>query len=368
MWNAVVVLWAWGAGMGGGLVGAGPADAGRVPAAVSSPGATTGGARDSASSLPDLAGVRFRGLLQAWYLDGDAVSPRSFRLRRSMLKLSGDLSESATWTLSVDPAKSLKLRNSYGMVGESRTVSETRPNQASLMLQDAYLRFRRDGLRVDVGQFRLPVGLEGSLLSSSKLETVERALLSSAGKLTQVRDVGAAARIDLPLELDLAIGVFNGLGEEQNGTDRDDAKALAGRVGFRTPLTGLSVGVSGAWGGERGEAEARRRAGADAAFARGPLNVRGEVFRATDAGIRRLGYYGLAAYRVGRWEGVVRYDVWDPDRGGSGDGTELRDALIGGSYFFAGSPVALRLNYIRRDADPGGGATDLLLMELQASW
>ncbi len=335
---------------------------------VTSPGDPGTLATDSAATRADLIGLKFSGLLQAWYLDGDAVSPRSFRLRRAMLKVSGDLSGSAAWTLSVDPAKALKLSNSYATVGASQTVSETRPNQASLLLQDAYLSFRRPGLRVDVGQFRLPVGLEGSVLSSSKLETVERALLASTGKLTQVRDVGAAARVDLPLETDLTVGVFNGLGEGQNGTDSDDAKAVAGRLGFRTPLTGLSVGVSGAWGGERGETEARRRLGADVALAHGPVKVRGEVIRATDGAVRRLGYYGLTAYRVGRWEAVLRYDAWDPDRDGTGEVKEIRDALIGGSYFFAESPVALKLNYVRRDLGPSGAVTNLLLMEMQASW
>lgn len=142
-------------------------------------------------------------------------------------------------------------------------------------------------------------------------------------------------------------------------------RSAPGRLGFRTPLTGLSVGWSGAWGGERGEAEARRRLGADLALAHSPLKVRGEVIRATDGPIRRLGYYGLAGYRVGRGEGVLRYDAWDPDREATGDVTDIRDALIGGSYFFAGSPVALKLNYVRRDLGPGGAVTNLLLMKFR---
>lgn len=311
--------------------------------------------------------IRFSGLFQAWYLDGDGVSPRSFRLRRAMIKATGHLSESAHWTLSVDPAKALKMRNSYAVVGNTRTVSETSPNQASLMLQDAYLSLQMDRVRVDVGQFRIPLGYEGSVMSSSRLQTIERSLFASAGKMTQVRDMGAAARVDLPAGVGVTVGVFNGLGEDQNKTDTDAAKAVVGRFSYR-PVDWLGLGVSGAWGGERGSAVARRRLGAEVVLEKGPVTARGELFRAMDGPVQRMGYYGLAAYRVGRWEGVVRYDAWRPDLDAPArSGLGIEDYLLGGSYYFMASPMVLKVNYVRRELD-GPGGTNLLLMGLQAAW
>lgn len=360
IWCAVLLLFIPGGAAGAGL----PANGGPVPNAP-----TAGSSVDTAGeAAPRLADVRFGGLLQAWYLDGSSHSPSSFRLRRGMLKFSGSLSASSSWTLSVDPAKALKLRNSYAVVGQTQAVSDTRPNQASLMLQDAYLSVRGGRMRVDVGQMRVPVGLEGSVLSSAKLETIERSLFAAAGKLTQVRDVGVLARLQLPARLGVALGVFNGLGEDQNATDTDNAKAMAGRLSYGTPVPGLDLGLSGAWGGERSGAAVRRRVGVDVAFVRGSFKARAEWLRASSGDVRQLGYYGLAAYRHRRWEGVVRYDVWDPEVGGvGGGGVRTQDYLVGGSYFFADSPLSFKVNYIRRRS-AGVGGTNLFLVALQAAW
>lgn len=302
--------------------------------------------------------VKFSGTVQAWYVGGGEAVTSTFRVRRAELKFAGELTPAAHWTLMVDPSKALKVSN--GAVSQSTSL-----------LQDAHATLKLGGFSLDAGQFKLPLSREGFTQSSSKIETVERALFISDGKYGLVRDLGFMLSGPLVRGVSFHLGAFNGAGEMQNTPDTNDDKVVAGRVEVQTPVRGLSLGSSGAWGGEVSESNVRHdRLGGDVAFVRGPVTVRAEVMRGRDAAVERLGYYGLAAYRVGQLELVGRYDAWDRDTASE---TAAADALerhyvAGVNYFVVGTASKLQATYAHRTFGGVAPSSGMLLVNVQMAW
>ncbi len=299
--------------------------------------------------------VRFGGLLQAWYVDGPGDQVTStFRVRRAELRFAGEVTPTARWTLMLDLAKTLK-------------VTDGRANPTTHLLQDAYVTLDAGPLEIDAGQLKLPLGHEGSVASSARLETIERTPFITEGKLGMVRDLGVLVGVPLGRGARLGVGAFNGVGEGQNGQDADDAKIGVARLELPT-IGGLRVAASGAYGGARDDAR-RDRLGADAVLAAGPATVRVEWMRALDGAVQREGWYGLAAYRVGDWQLVGRHDVFDRDRHAETGAADMRerDWTAGVTYLVSGSNVRVQANYVRRTfaTQPGEG---MLYAAVQTAW
>ena len=137
-------------------------------------------ATDAAAKAPSPVGSRLpvtlSGLLQVHYLgfpqnDG-ASQNETFRLRRGELRLTGNITPRLTGTVMIDPAKGLRLNS-----GTTPSV-----NQSSSILQEIQLSYllnqsKTSPLYGDIGQFKIPIGYEGDLVSSSALQAVERALM-----------------------------------------------------------------------------------------------------------------------------------------------------------------------------------------------
>ena len=107
--------------------------------------------------------------------DGAVVD--TFRIRRSELKLSGDISPQAKWVVMFDPIKT------------------------SAPLQDAFISLQASRyIGLDVGQQKVPLGFEGTQ-SSGRLDTVERTLFiadkARGGGWGDVRDLGVITRARL---------------------------------------------------------------------------------------------------------------------------------------------------------------------------
>jgi phosphate-selective porin OprO/OprP len=126
-------------------------------------------------------------------------------------------------------------------------------------LQDGYIDARLNPAFVlRAGKFKPPLGLE-RLQSATDLVFVERGLPTN---LVPNRDVGFQAWGDVDSGLvSYAAGVFDGVPDLVNGdADGSDAKDLVGRIFLtpfrksRSPLAGLSIGVAGSTGNERGSA------------------------------------------------------------------------------------------------------------------
>jgi hypothetical protein len=342
---------------------------------------------DSASTVRDnappsgteLAGIRAGGLLQVWYAQGDGGFQNTFRIRRAELKLSGDVSSRARWAITVDPARLLSTTTTTADVNGISFVTGTTVNQGSRILVDAYLGFALPAqLELDAGQLKVPVGLEGGIQSPAVLETVERALYTSdrarGGIYGDSRDIGVLLRGPAARDVDYAIGYFNGVGESQNDTDHNRAKAVVGRFAARLPfLPALSLGASGALSTRSSpDSVIRQRAGAEARLIAGPVLVKAEYMSGRDGDRTGAGWYAHLGYSpTTHLNLVVRQDVFDPDL--NAESTVLnareRDWVAGFTYDMPALNVRFQMNYLRKLLSPSiAPGRNLLLTNLQAAW
>lgn len=321
--------------------------------------------------------IKFNGLLQAWYVAGNGGFSDTARIRRAELKFTGEISPHFKWTVMIDPAKALSLNTTFTTIGGTTVVKDTSVNQASRILQDAFITLSYfKHVNVNVGQFKIPISLEG-LQSSATLDT-ERALFASdrarGGTFGDIRDVGLMLYGPLSKRVDYQIGVFNGSGENQNDLDKNDQKAVAGRLVVRPEfLKGLQLGGSGVWGnGQRSDRPRRDRFGAEALFVRGPVTLKGEVMTGADGAIHRRGYYGHFVYQFEpRFQGIFRVDTWDPDisKETTAASASERDYVAGFNYFIRERYFKLQFNYVRKTFANGLlPSRNVLLLNLQTWW
>jgi hypothetical protein len=227
-----------------------------------------------------------------------------------------------------------------------------------------------DNIYIDAGQFKIPVGYEGDLVSSAAVPTVERALMFAArdpfgGGFGDVRDTGVQIR-GTQGAFRYWLGVFNGLGERQNDLATSDTKALVARLAYSPQrVQGLTVGISGARGNNRnvstvgGVAQRADRSllNAFANYQRNKWTVRGEYLTGNsqrfpteadsfDSDIQS--YYALLAYQfTPKIEGVLRYDSFNFDR--DLDDAKVRDIVAGINYYIKGNNAKIQLNVVRRN-------------------
>jgi hypothetical protein len=336
-------------------------------------------AATTARAMPALGGIRAGGLLQVWYAQGDGGFQNTFRVRRAELKLTGDASRRARWTIALDAARALSTTSATTDVNGTSVVTGTAVNQNSRLLLDAFLALALPArLELDIGQFKTPIGLEGGVQSPAALETVERAMYTSdrarGGIYGDSRDVGVLLRSPPERGIDLAVGVFNGVGESQNDVDRNRQKALVGRLAARMPfLRQLALGASGALSTKsEPDSLVRQRAGADAKLIAGPLMLKGEYMTGRDGQRRGAGWYAHIGYSpTPRLNLIVRHDVFDPDlrtEASLADARE-RDWTGGFTYQVPELNVRLQMNYLRKMLPASiAPARGLLLTNLQTSW
>jgi phosphate-selective porin len=261
----------------------------------------------------------------------------------------------------VDPAKALPRR-------------DTSVNLPSV-LQDAFISvsYRRH-VNVDIGRFKLPLSLEG-LQSSASLDT-ERALFSSdrarGGAYGDVRDIGVMAYGPLSGRLDYQIGLFNGTGSGKEDWATNQ-KAIAARLVYRPMvLPGLQIGTSRVWGIGGADPRMRReRMGAELLYVNGPLTLKTEYMTGTDGTRERQGYYAHFACKLNsKWDAILRYDVWDPDRDLETTPASVteRDYIAGFNYVID-RHMKLQFNYVRKTyEDEIVYPVNLGVLRLQALW
>ena len=303
----------------------------------------------NAQTVATPAKLEMHGLVQVWATGEDTSS--TFRIRRTELKLQGTFTDKLRWQVQVDPVRTTGI------------------------LQDAMLTYLlRNNLAVDVGQFKVPLTREGTM-SSSMLETAERALFGSApNKLADLRDIGAQIRYTAPWSMDVRAGVFNSLGGNDNAADRDDRKGLMGQITAAPAfLRGIILTTSGGVSvGSSDTLPSSNRISAGGAYAGHGLTLRSEYLQGEEAGTDRVGYYGLAAYRIHpRVEFVTRYDVWNPDTDRVTSAVSLRETdYTGGITYFIDSHLAkLQVNYMRKTFENTAlSARNVVIVNAQAAW
>ncbi len=318
--------------------------------------------------------LKFNSLVQVWYATGQGLT-NTFRIRRTELYLTGAVNDKARWQVMIDPAKALLLNASSESVGGTRAITEVGVTQSSRMLQNAFVTLDYiPKLRANIGQYKIPLSLEG-LQSSGELDTVERALFASdrarGGTFGDVRDIGITVGGGLGRGVEFQGGIFNGIAETQNEVDRNENKALVGRLVAR-PYNGLHFGMAGAYSDSDGVNPQRDRWGAEFQYVNGALRLKSELMMGHDGLLSRRGYYGHIGYRIRpSFEVIARVDSWDPDTALESTPASVSefDYVTGFNVYLWKHHLKLQANYLHKTFGSSAlPSRNVLLLNTQAFW
>lgn len=313
----------------------------------------------AAQAVPDRISVGKNGgflqpgmLLQAWGIvtdDSQHDATSTFRLRRAEIHLKGEiLPNVVAYRLMVDPAK-LRLFNTSKVPVQGQmpapespgTVSVQQPNGDFSILQDFFITFMSDYADVSIGQFKVPVSLEG-LASSSKVLLPERPAVTT--RFGDRRDLGVKVEKKLGEHFFYSLGVFNGSG--QNRFDEDAEKDVALRLEVY-PIKAITIGGMGYTTIGKRDGIVRDRLEGDLRYDDGTLLAQGEFIQAWD-GVKApdgkrtegRGAYGALAYTFAKTiQPVVRVGFVDPDVRKFGDLTGYYEGGL--NYYIRGQEARL---------------------------
>jgi hypothetical protein len=211
-------------------------------------------------------------------------------------------------------------------------------------LQDAYVRWVRGGLGVQLGQFKTPFTRE-FITSLTEVETADRAFVVDS--LAPKRDIGIMADYAAGGRGALTVGVFNGDG--QNVTANADSSLLGVARATYRPVPYVTVGTNVAhYFGDS------TRYGVDLSV-ESPWGVlRGEYLgqHRDDAGDDDRGWYLLAAAPVTPWlQPMAKYERFE--RGAAG-AAPLKAWTLGANLRPWGRSTRFTVEYVSRTTgDPG---------------
>jgi phosphate-selective porin len=289
---------------------------------------------------PASSGAKISGYLQARTTYQDRVGLTS-SINRARVTIAGGIATHFTWRVQ----------------GEFRTGS-VGPNKASVRLTDAYIRYQRNELGIQAGQFKVPFTRE-YITALADLETADRSTVVDS--LSPKRDIGLMANYAFVKRVTLTVAVFNGEGE--NVTANKDSTLLgAGRL-VMTPMKDVSVGVNALrYFGDS------TRYGADVAY-EGPLvTMKSEYLRQYRDSLGKPedhGWFALAGIKPLDWLQLVgKYEEFE--RPGVSAQQKNRAWTAGANFFLAGPAIKLYLEYISRRIGDPGVRTGMLLAQLQA--
>ncbi len=291
----------------------------------------------------------FNTLLQVWFEDvAVARGPGAFRFRRSEFKVSGPVKDGWAWWTVFDPMAAPNLKEGV--------IALTPPGASA-------------GCRIQVGRFKHAFGAEG-LVPSGQLDAVERPMMNTRLRWSEVRDFGAQASSAWEL-VTFAAGVFDGVGQGALAAKR---KAVVVRAAAG-PVAGLTWGA--AWRNDRPGplGEPNGQAGVELGWtvkaAGRTCAVRGEAVEGktvTGAAVDSRTWFATLVAEIlpGSLEAVVRGDWLDPDA------KQLKDrraeTTVGLNQYLAARKVKLQANYVVvKDENPAGRG-DILRLNFQTTF
>jgi hypothetical protein len=345
--------------------------------------------KDEAAAPPDKVTIAKTGFfqpsatLQMWalatHLDTDATATTkendwqsTFRVRRAELKIKGEIiPKTFGYMVMFDAARLLDFQSksadvkdadgmSVGSVSSSQPTSSTgAPSNLfaggnTSILQDIALTWLNDYGDVSIGQFKIPVSLEGAG-SASKLYFPERALVSR--KYGDRRDIG----IKVEKKFDMfgyTLGLFNGQG--QNNLDSNDQKDVALRAEVY-PIKELTVAAVGYVAiGDRDLAGTKDRLEGDLKLDISNVLLQAEYIHGWDkpsdtaARLKGQGFYVTAGYtlfdalqpvvRIGSLDPDVDNDLDTPGTAGDPSGNdEYTSYEFGANYYFKQHDAKMQL-------------------------
>jgi hypothetical protein len=282
------------------------------------------------------------GLIQAWLVgshqtqtvpgratpmaDEDTLT---FRLRRAELRVKADIvPKRVLFQVMIDPARALELNRSALPVGGGGTgtvtVSQPPPDASGAaspltILQDVFVTFPTDYVDISIGQFKIPVSMEG-YGASSRILFPERA--PGARRYGDRRDIGIRLEKKLGNHFGYTLAMINGAG--QNRLDTDTEKDAAARLEIY-PVEGLTLaGVGYTTVGKR-KKSSRDRLEADLKYDAHSLYVIAEYIHGWDSvrqakAVEGHGAYVQAAYTFfDRLQPMVRFGEVEPNTDAAGD-------------------------------------------------
>lgn len=364
----------------------------------------------SSSKLP----VVISGLLQAqgnafFEQKGAAKAADTFRIRRSEIKIT---------------APSITSKVSGAVMFDLAKTNNT--TAAGSVLQELQLTYKIDESKTapkffDIGQYKPGFGYESDLVSSSALQMVERsqiysfrdlaaasaptvtltgtipnpvdptlppipvtvtgpsgvAAARSGGGMGDSRDQGARLRGSFADGTILYnVGIFNGIGERQNGTAGGDPKAIVGRLIFKPKDQPFQLGVSALQANTRGDSSTgpldRDGYNGFVVYKKDKLSFQAEYAElnskrknATATFRDGKGYYaGLGYFVSPKLELTGRYDSFDV-KTGAGTGTSVESAL-GANYYIKKNNARIQANIVKVDGETGAlAASDSVQLRTQ---
>lgn len=288
---------------------------------------------------PAASGVKLSGYLQAretWQQNAGLTGS----INRARLTAAGGIATAFTWRIQ----------------GEFRTGS-VGAGKASVSLTDAYIRWKRNDLGIQAGQFKTPFARE-FLVSIADLETADRS--TAVDSLAPRRDIGLMGDYEFRKRATLSAGLFNG--EGVNVTSNRDSTVLGVVRLAVKPLPQIVVGANVArYFGDS------TRYGADISYEGPRVTLRGEYLgqsRDSLGGSADRGWYLLGGFKpveqvqlVAKVEDFRRPQVSSQQRN--------RAWTAGANLYFAGSAVRLTLEYLSRKIGNPGTGRGLVLTQLQ---
>ena len=299
----------------------------------------TAGALAAQSGQAAPPAVRWSGYLQARETYQDEVGLTG-SINRARLGAAGSVPGDVSWRIQ----------------GEFRTGSPGR--SASVSLQDAYVRWTRKAVGVQVGQFKTPFTREFST-SLADVETADRAFVVDT--LAPKRDIGFMADYAVGGLATLTAGIFNGDG--QNVTTNADSSLLGvARATYRVvPYLALGANVAAYFGDST-------RYGVDVNF-ESPWGVLRAEFIGQHfdlGGDDDEGWYVLAASPLTPWlQPMVKYEQFER---GADAAVPLEAWTVGANLRPWGRATRITLEYVARTTGDPGTTRCLGLAQFQVSF
>ena len=295
----------------------------------------------AAAPAPAAPGVRFTGYLQARETYRDAVGLTG-SINRARLTAYGTAATDVTWRVQ----------------GEFRTGS-VGTGKASVSLQDAYVRYKPGQFGIQAGQFKTPFTRE-FITSLADVETADRATVVDS--IAPKRDIGVMADYAIGSTATLALGVFNG--EGQNLTANADSALLWVARATARPVAYLTVGTNVARYGSDST-----RYGVDGRLEYLGAALKGEYIGQHRAGgnLDDKGWYAQATYRVVPWVQLVLKQE-DFRRSAISEALRNRATTGGVNVEFGGGKVRLLANYVSRKIGTPGTRRGMLITQAQVKF
>ena len=286
----------------------------------------------------------------------------SFLIRRTRVGIRGSITDRVNYF----------FLSEFGDNGITRKTGAVSLTDASISIKLA------DGLRIRMGQFKVPFGIDGlqaihrhifinfSQAASQMLLRPDRNFAKYTGEkgaqlVHAYRDIGIQAFDQIkvgPGAITYAVGLFNGSGI--NRTDNNKKKDVIGKLQYdwmSGALKGLEIGASYANGKHTADELEYTRWGVELQFDRGPVHLMAEYMAGKDeqkdgaADIEDKGWYVAAGYDIvpKRLRADVRYDVFEPDK----KNADYNRTTLGLMYFFKGwNRFTLNYEIIDDEANP----------------